>query len=117
MATLAAVTLTFPGTPLDRAWKLNPRAYQEMAPRGGLLGPFFFVLAAVLFAAAIGWLKRRRWGWFLTVAIISTQILGDLINAFRGDYLRGLVGFLIASALMLYLVRSRVRHTFRTGPV
>jgi len=113
MATLAGITLTFPGTPLDQAWKLNPRAYQEMAPNSSLLGPGFFLLAVLLFASAVGWLKRRYWGWVLAIAIIATQIIGDFINTLRGDYLRGLTGFVIASALMLYLVHPRVRQAFQ----
>jgi hypothetical protein len=45
------------------------------------------------------------------VAIIAIQFLGDLVNAFRGDVVRGGVGF-IAGALLVYLLRPEVRAAF-----
>jgi hypothetical protein len=57
-----------------------------------------------------GLVKRRPWGWRL--AVIATQVLGDLVNFFRGDLLRGGVGFCIATALLFYLLRPVVRAVF-----
>ena len=34
MASLAATTLLWRGTPLDRLWDLNPTAYNQLAPLG-----------------------------------------------------------------------------------
>ncbi|MBZ5680938.1 MAG: hypothetical protein LAO24_12615 [Acidobacteriia bacterium] len=47
--------------------------------------------------------------------IIATQVLGDLVNLVRGDFLRGGVGFFIAGALLLYLLSARVRAVFHSG--
>ena len=82
MACLAGTTLTWPGTVLDRAWRLNPAAYEQLAGYGRILGVAFFALSAVLTLAGIGWFQRRRWGWLLAVAIIATQLLGDGVNLF-----------------------------------
>jgi len=112
MALLAGVTLCWPGTVLDCIWRLNPSAYQEMAPLGRLLGIPFLLLSAALAVAGIGWFRRRIWGWRLAVAIISIQMLGDLINGLRGDYLGGAVGVSIAGALTFYLLRPSVRAAF-----
>jgi hypothetical protein len=38
-----------------------------------------------------------------------------LVNIFRGDLLRGGIGFLIAGALLLYLLRPRLRSAFASG--
>jgi hypothetical protein len=38
--------------------------------------------------------------------------LGDLVNFFKGDYLRGGVGFSIATGLLFYLLRPVVRAVF-----
>jgi len=112
MASLAGVTLTCPGTSLDRMWALNPTAHRQLATLGKPAGILFFLLSATLAVAATGWFHRRLWGWRLAVAVIATQVLGDLVNFFRGDWLRGGVGFSIASALLFYLLRPTVRAVF-----
>lgn len=81
MASLAATTLLWRGTALDRLWALNPNAYQELAPLGDIVGIFFFLLGADLITAGIGWFRRRLWGWRLAVVIISTQVLGMSLTA------------------------------------
>ncbi len=65
--------------------------------------------------AGTAWFKRRVWGWRLAVAIIATQAFGDLVNAFMGDLVRGGVGFVIAGALLVYLLRPQVRCAFASG--
>ena len=112
MAGLAALTLSFRGTPLDRIWALNPAAYARLAPIAPVAGALFFLLSAALACAAVGWFRRRLWGWMLTVIIIASQVLGNLINCLRGDFLRGALGLLIAGALLLYLLRPEVRAGF-----
>ena|SRR2546426_8046563 len=112
MASLAGTTLTWPGTPLDRMWVLNPTAHRQLATLGKPAGILFLLLSATLAVAATGWFQRRLWGWRLAVAVIATQVLGDLVNFFRGDWLRGGVGFSIAAALLFYLLRPAVRAVF-----
>ena len=112
MASLAGTTLTWPGTSLDRMRALNPTVHKQLATLGRPAGILVLLLAAVLVAAGTGWLKHRLWGWRLAVAVIVTQVLGDLVNFFRGDWLRGGVGFSIAAALLVYLLRPAVRAVF-----
>jgi len=112
MASLAATTLLWRGTVLDCVWALNPTAYKQLAPVGGTVGIFFLLLGAVLAAAGIGWFRRRLWGWRLAVAIITAQVLGDVVNCIRGDWLRGGAGLIIAGALLLFLLQPRIRAVF-----
>jgi len=112
MASLAATTLLWRGTALDRVWDLNPTAYKQLAPLGNIVGILFLVLGAALTTAGIGWFRRRLWGWKLAVVIIATQVLGDVVNCFRGDLLRGGIGVIIAGALLLFLLRSNIRTKF-----
>ena len=87
-------------------------AYKQLAPLGNTVGVLFLVLAATLTTAGIGWCQRRLWGWRLAVVIIAAQVLGDVVNCVRGDWLRGGTGVIIAGALSLFLLRPRIRATF-----
>lgn len=112
MASLAAITLLLPGTSLDRGWKLNPTAYKQISPLGSTIGILFLLLAVTLLVSGVGWFQRRLWAWRLAVAIIATQVIGDIVNLVRGDLLRGATGVIIAGALLLYLLTPRVRGAF-----
>jgi hypothetical protein len=112
MASLAAITLLLPGTSLDRAWRLNPTAYKQLFPLGSRIGILFLLLAILLVVSGVGWFQHRLWGWRLGVAIVATQVIGDIVNLVRGDLLRGGTGFIIAGALLLYLLTPRVRAAF-----
>jgi hypothetical protein len=112
MASLAATTLLWRGTALDHLWTLNPTAYKQLASLGRIVGILFLALSAALITAGIGWFQRRLWGWRLAVVIISTQVLGDVVNCVRGDWLRGGTGVIIAGALLLFLLQPRIRAAF-----
>jgi hypothetical protein len=112
MAFLAATTLLWRGTSLDRIWILNPKAYTQLAPLGRIVGIAFLLLGLVLGTAGVGWFRGRLWGWRLAVAIIAIQVLSDLVNCLRGDWLRGIAGVIIAGAFLFYLLRSNVRAPF-----
>ncbi len=112
MASLAAITLLWRGTFLDRVWVLNPTAYQELAVLDDRVAILFLLLGAALATAGAGWFRRRLWGWRLAVAIIAIQVLGDIVNCIRGEWLRGGAGIVFAGALFLFLLRPRVRAEF-----
>ena len=112
MASLAGTTLLWRGTALDRVWALNPNAYQQLAPVGRIVGILFLALGAALITAGIGWFRHRLWGWRLAVAVIVTQVLGDVVNCVRGDWLGGGTGVIIAGALLLFLLRPGMRAGF-----
>lgn len=113
MALLAGTMVLWPGTVLDRLWRLNPAAQQALTSIGSIAGPGFYALAILLMATAVAWFQQRIWGWRLTVAILLTQALGDLVNLARGGLLRGSTGMVIAGALILFLLRPSTRSAFR----
>src|SRR5215467_5654069 len=102
MASTAGISLVAHGTVLDRMWALNPRAYNELEPLGKIVGVPFLLLAFVLAFAGVGWFKRRRWGWLLTVVIMAVQLLANLVNIFEGRVVEGGVGVTVAVALLVY---------------
>jgi hypothetical protein len=112
MAALAGTTLTFPGSVLDAMWRLNPAAHAQMAPLGRLIGVPMLLLSLLLLGAALGWYRRRHWGWLLAVVIIATQIAGDSFNLLTGRPLEGAMGVLIAGTLLWWLLRPSVRQAF-----
>jgi len=115
MAALAGTMLTWPGTVLDRLWFLNEPAHMAMAPIGRLIGPVFLVFSAILALTSIGWFKQRLWAWRMAIVVISAQLVGDFVNLFRGDLLRGSFGVVIAGALLFVLLRSSLRMNFQDG--
>jgi uncharacterized membrane protein (DUF2068 family) len=94
-------------------WTLNAPAYEQLAPLGRTIGIPFLVFSATLVITAVGWLRRRRWGWYLGVAIIAIQLAGDLMNLFLGQLVRGGVGVIIAGLLLVYMLRPQVRAAFQ----
>ena len=115
-ATLAGTSLRWPRTYLDDMWLLNPPAHRELAPYGPIVGLLFLLLGATLAIAAAGWFKRKAWGWWLAVAVIAAQVLGDLLNAFSGRVVEGAIGVTIAGLLLFYLTRPQVRAAFKSEP-
>jgi hypothetical protein len=116
MAALAGTTLVWPATSLDKIWLLNPRARHQLAAFGNAIGFPFLILAAIMALAGVGWFRRRLWAWRLSIAIIATQVLGDLVNCLRGDLVPGAVGFAISGTLLFYLLRPKLRDCFRARP-
>ena len=116
MASIAGITLVFPGTFLDPMWALNPAGHAGLLALGRAVGSLFFVLTLALAAAGIGWLRRRYWGWLLAVLLIGGNALGDVIRFACGDFIKGAVGAILAGALLVYITRPKVRTFFPHGP-
>ena len=112
MASLAGTTLVWQGTALDRMWVLNPRAYNDLTPLGKAVGFAFILFGMILAVAAIGWFKRRLWGWRMAVGIIVAQGLGHMANVFLGRIVEGAIGAIIAGALLVYLLQDPVGSAF-----
>jgi hypothetical protein len=112
MAAYAAVTLLEPGTALDRLWALNRTGHAQLALLGKTAALGFVGLSAMLAAAAVGWFRRRPWGWILGITIIAINAAGDLVNLFMGEHWKGAVGVAIAGLLIVYMTRNEVRSHF-----
>jgi uncharacterized membrane protein (DUF2068 family) len=64
-------------------------------------------------AAAIGLWRGSRWGYWLAVGLMVTNLLGNLTNVVLGTEARAIVGMPIAAAILAYLLMSKkVREFF-----
>lgn len=117
MAAYAAFTLLVPGTFLDALWALNQQGHLGLVALGRWGALPFVVLSPMLGLAAVGWFRRRRWGWGLGVTIISINMAGDLSQVAFGERWKGAVGVAIAGMLLVYMTRRSVRNYFADGGV
>jgi hypothetical protein len=113
MAAYAAGTLLKPGTFLDALWVLNKQGHEGLASLGRLAALPFAILSLMLCLAAVGWFRRRYWGWVLGVAIIAINMAGDVGQIVFGERWKGAVGVTIAGLLLTYMTRAGVRSHFR----
>jgi len=112
---VAAVSLLVPSPFFESMWHVNPRGHDGLV-RIGLWGVALLLAASISCgAAAIGLWLRARWGHGIAVALITINLLSDFANAVMGTEPRAIVGVPIAFALLLYLLRKRVRAFFKPG--
>lgn len=113
VALLTGVSLLFPGTTLDRLWRLNPRAWAAFAHLGRASGGLLLVLCGLAAAAAVGLLRGRRWAWWLALGIFAANALGDAANlVITHAWLRAGSGIMIAGGFLLLLLRAEARRYF-----
>ncbi len=108
----AAITLTFPGTPLDRLWDVNPTGHAGLLPLGRVMGLPFLLLAVVAATLGRGWWQHRRYAWYGAVIGIGVNMLGDLGQACLGRWREGLVGVVAAGLVLIYLALPGTRRHF-----
>lgn len=106
------VTLLFPGSVLDRIWDFKRGEYEQMLPYRLWAGIGFLVLGVLMAFAAYGWLRARRWAWWLVQGIFIANALGDVGRIVQGDVAGGLVGVVVVTALLLYVRSKAVRALF-----
>ena len=64
-------------------------------------------------AAAIGLWHGSRWGYWLAIGLMVTNLLGHVTNVVLGTEPRAIVGVPITAAILAYLIVSKkVREFF-----
>jgi len=114
---ISAISLLFPGGLLEPIWRLNPHAHQAF----GQMGQWAIVLMALVCVAcvctAVGLWRRRRWGYWLAVFMLTVNLVGDVINVISGTERRAIVGIPVVALLLLYLMRKRTTEYFKPSTV
>jgi hypothetical protein len=111
-SSFSALALAFPGHWAEAVWRLKPEAQTDFARLGWWAVPLMLVVALACAGAATGLWSRRRLGYRLALALLSVNLMGDLLNAIlRGDW-RTLIGLPIGGAVIAYLLSRRIRVWF-----
>ncbi len=110
MALIVGISLLLPGTALDILWTLNPAA-AGLTSMGTILGFFLLVIGIITLSAGIGFLKGRKWAWWIVVIIFVLNGIGDVFRIALGG-IEGIVGVLIAAVFLFYLTRPEVKKFF-----
>jgi hypothetical protein len=105
--------LLFPGSIMEAVWRLYPARRALLMPYRLWLGPGFLTLAIAMASASIGCFLKRRWGWWLSVAIFAINGLSDAAQILMGRFLEGGIGVAAAGAILFYLSQPSVRGAFR----
>ena len=109
---VAGMSLLLPNTFFQPIWQLNPRACEKLSRLGLWAVVMLSTVSMVCAAAAIGLWRGSRWGYWLAVGLILTNLLGNVINVALGTEPRAIVGVPIAAALLAYLIFSKTVRDF-----
>ena len=108
----ALITLMFPGSFLDVAWRVNPRAREGFTHIGGWSVLLMSAVFVACLLTAIGLWRRFEWGYWLAMVLLIVNLTGDAISVIAGKDRRAVVGIPIVLILLLYLMRRNTREHF-----
>ena len=109
----AALSLLSPNSFLESMWRLNPRAQEGLSSLGQWAVLLLATVSLFCATAAIGLWRGSRWGHWLAIGLIATNLIGDITNVMLGTEPRAILGIPIAGAILLYLLTKKVRSSFR----
>jgi hypothetical protein len=106
------VSLLFPGSFLEPMWLLNPRAHDAFASIGAWAVVLMCFICIVCGSTAVGLWRGTTWGYWLAVALLAINLLGDIVNVVLGTEPRALIGIPIVVEIFTFLMCKRVRRYF-----
>ena len=112
---LSFVSLLFPGSFLEPMWRLNPRAREGFTNIGAWAIVLMCVVCIACALAAAGLWRGTRWGYWLAVALLAVNLLGDIVNVVLGTEPRAAVGIPIVIVILVFLMGKRVKQFFVTS--
>ena|SRR5688572_10487955 len=109
----ASLSLLRPNSFLESMWRLNPGALEHLSSLGLWAALLMATVSVFCAAAAIRLWRSSRWGHWLAIGLIGTNLIGDITNILFGTEPRAIVGIPIAAAIILYLLSKKVRSSSR----
>lgn len=113
----ATVSLLWPGGWLEAIWRVNPRGHAAFQQLGALAYVLLVPLCIACSLAALGFVRARRWGYWLGLLLLGGNLIGNLLNGISGAEPRAWVGVPIVSLAVWYLFRPHVRAYFGFAPL
>ena len=113
LTAIVSITMAAPAGPLDAIWAVKPYEHEHLLRLRPFTTAGFVAICAAMAAAAFGTLRRRRWGLSLATAIFVINAIGDAARTISGAWLSGLLGLIVAGAVVWWLTRPDVRALFR----
>ena len=109
---LTCLALALPTPQLNWIWLINPGVEEGLVRMGGAAIALVAGVSTAFASACVGLARRRKWGYWLSVGILVTNGISDMLAAMiRGEPLM-LVGVVVAAVMVAYLRRQRVRRLF-----
>ncbi len=112
MSFISFVSLLFPGSFLEPMWRLNPRAREGFASIGAWAIVLMFVVFVGCASAAVGLWRGARWGYWIALALLAINMLGDIVNVVTGTEPRAAVGIPIVIVILAFMMTKRMRRFF-----
>lgn len=107
------ISLLFPGSFLEPIWRLNPRAREAFASVGAWAIVLMCAVCMGCAMAAVGLWRGARWGYWVALALLVINMLGDIINVILGTEPEAVVGVPVVVLILTYMASRRVRRFFR----
>lgn len=109
---MTVILLLLPESFLAPIWRLNPRAHEGLTAIGGWAIVLMCVACVACAAAAVGLWRGLRWGYWLALVLLATNLLADIANVVSGTEPRAAIGIPIALAIIFFLISRRARTFF-----
>jgi hypothetical protein len=108
---ISVVALLWPHSFLHSIWRLNPRALSAFQTIGIWAIVLLTTVSMCCSFAAVGLWKGKMWGFRIAVAMLVTNLIGDIYNAVSGVEPRAVVGIPIVFVILILVFRTK--HNFQ----
>ncbi len=107
------ISLIFPGSFLEPMWRLNPRARAAFASAGAWAVLLMCAVCLCCALAAVGLWRGDRWGYWIALALLIINMMGDILNVILGTEPGAIIGVPVVVLILTYMAGRRVRRFFR----
>ena len=76
-----------------------------------IIGVVFLILAILTFVLAWGFLKGKKWAWWLGIILAVLQIISGVVSIFTSGF-SGIISTLIPVLILIYLIQPSVKNWF-----